>query len=167
MEANISKSRFVSRFGGIYENSPWVAEQAWDQGLDGSNVLALIDTMRWIVDQSGEDRKLTLLRAHPDLAGKLAVSGELTPASASEQAGAGLDQCSPEEFAAFQDLNETYKDRFRFPFILAVKGHDRTSILASFRKRIGNAADIEFQTAIEQVHRIARFRLETLATEQK
>lgn len=158
----MNKTAFLARYGGIYELSPWVAQAAWDQGLDGSDPVALADPMRFIVEESGYDRQITLLRAHPDLAGKLAVSGELTAESTSEQSGAGLDHCTAEEFAAFQDLNASYTDRFRFPFILAVKGHDRASILQTFRTRIDNVAADEFREALDQVHRIASFRLHAL-----
>lgn len=156
------RTTFLTRFGGIYEHSPWVAEAAWDQGLDGSDPLALVDPMRFIVESAGQDRQITLLRAHPDLAGKLSLA-DLTEDSASEQSGAGLDRCSPEELAEFQRLNDAYKDRFRFPFILAVKGHDRGSILEQFRRRIANTPDSEFREALNQVHHIARFRLEDIA----
>ena len=153
---------FVARFGGIYEHSPWVADTAFRQGMDGSDPLALIDVMRFIVERSGRESQITLLRAHPDLAGKLAIAGNLTPESTSEQAGAGLDQCTPAEFAEFQHLNTAYKDRFHFPFILAVRGHTRATILEQFRKRIENTPVREFRAALDQVHRIARFRIEAL-----
>jgi OHCU decarboxylase len=110
------------------------------------------------VDAAGHDEKLALLRAHPDLAGKLAV-GELTAASASEQAGAGLDRCTPEEFDRLQDLNARYKAKFGFPFIMAVKGRRRGEIIAAFGRRIENSPETEFETALAEVHRIALLRL--------
>jgi OHCU decarboxylase len=114
---------------------------------------------------AGADReaKFALIRAHPDLAGKAAVAGDLTADSASEQAGAGLDRCSPEEFARFQDLNAAYKGKFGFPFIIAVRGLGRTEILDAFERRIANDPEAEFATAIEQINRIARMRLAALA----
>ena len=157
-----TRADFVARYGGVYEHSPWVAETVWDSGLAPEDPRALPDIMRLIVDKAGHARQLTLLRAHPDLAGKLAVAGALTAASSAEQAGAGLDRCTPEEFAEFQTLNETYKERFAFPFILAVKGHDRASILDIFRRRVKNNPETEFREALEQVHRIAGFRLAAL-----
>lgn len=159
----MDKTTFLARFGGVYEHSPWVADAAWQQGLDGTYPTLLIDPMRLIVERAGRDRQLTLLRAHPDLAGKLAVAKELTAASSSEQAGAGLDQCTSSEFAEFQSLNDAYRDRFRFPFILAVKGHTRLSILEVFRTRVSNTPEAEFREALNQVHRIAAFRLEALS----
>lgn len=158
----MDKTAFMARYGGIYEHAPWVADAAWEQGMDGSEPLAMIDPMRLIVDRAGRDRQLTLLRAHPDLAGKLALAKDLTAESAAEQAGAGLDQCSPDELAEFQSLNDAYKDCFRFPFILAVKGHDRSSILQAFRKRLQNSPMREFRAALEQVHLIAKYRLKAL-----
>ena len=109
---------------------------------------------------------MALLRAHPDLAGKLAVEGELTAESTSEQAGAGLERCSPEEFEEFQRLNDAYTARFGFPFILAVKGYDRAGILAAFRRRVGHDRATELREALDQVHRIARLRLRALAGER-
>ena len=156
------KDTFISRFGGIYEHSPWVAEAAWDTGQTVADPLALGDAFRIIVEAAGHTRQITLLRAHPDLAGRLGLA-DLTAESSAEQQGAGLDCCTPGELSEFQSLNNAYKDRFGFPFILAVKGHDRASILDAFRRRVTNEADIEFREALDQVHRIAHFRLQALA----
>ncbi len=110
-------------------------------------------------DAADVDAQLAVLRAHPDLAGKLAVGEALTADSSAEQAGAGLDQCTAEEFERFQALNEDYKARFRFPFILAVRGLHRRDILAAFEARVGNDPDTERATAVAQVNRIAALRL--------
>lgn len=158
----MTRSGFVARYGGIYEHSPWVAEAVWDSGLTDDAPGPVGDAMRAVVDMAGHDRQLTLLRAHPDLAGRLAMAGALTDASRAEQAGAGLDRCTPGEFAEFQRLNTEYVARFRFPFILAVKGHTRETILAAFRARVANDIETEFAEALGQVHRIARFRLTAL-----
>ena len=159
--SGMNKEDFVETFGPVYEHSPWIAEQAWENGLDTSHDTAenLGAAMAAIVDASDRDAKLALLRAHPDLAGKLAVQGELTEQSTSEQAGAGLDQCTAEEFAEFQDLNERYKSGFGFPYILAVSGRGRVEILENFRSRINNSPDDEFAEALAQVHSIALIRL--------
>jgi 2-oxo-4-hydroxy-4-carboxy-5-ureidoimidazoline decarboxylase len=146
----MTRTEFVTRYGGIYEHSPWVAEAAFGRTGD------LAEIMSAVVDAAGADAQLGLLRAHPDLAGKLAM----TASSVSEQSGAGLDQCSPEEFAEFTALNDRYKSRFGFPFILAVRGLHRGEILENFRRRIGNDRDTEFTTAIAEVHKIAGFRLQ-------
>ncbi|MEI8633028.1 2-oxo-4-hydroxy-4-carboxy-5-ureidoimidazoline decarboxylase [Vibrio sp. PP-XX7] len=118
--------------------------------------------MQTIVDQSSDIEKLTLLRAHPDLAGKAALSGALTDASQSEQAGAGLDQCSAQELARFLHLNERYRDKFGFPFIMAVKGATKAQILAGFEARMLNGWQAEFERALHEVHKIAGFRLAAL-----
>jgi 2-oxo-4-hydroxy-4-carboxy-5-ureidoimidazoline decarboxylase len=116
--------------------------------------------MTAVVTAAPRDRQLELLRAHPDLAGRLAVAGALTPHSTSEQAGAGLDKCTAEEFARFTRLNDAYKAKFGFPFIMAVKGCARGEILAAFERRLNQDAASEFRTALDEVNRIALFRLQ-------
>jgi len=155
----------VAAFGGIYEHSPWAAEAVFDAGLEAADddPSRLADRMAAVVDQAGGDAQLALLRAHPELAGKLAVAGGLTAESTAEQASAGLDQCTPEEFAAFQALNEAYNAKFGFPFIIAVRGLTRQDILKAFSERVENDRRTEFATALAQVHRIARLRLAAMA----
>jgi OHCU decarboxylase len=106
--------------------------------------------------------QLALINAHPDLAGKAAVQGELTDASTSEQSGAGIHQCTAQEFARFTELNEAYKAKFAFPFIMAVKGSNRHQILAAFEERIHNSIEAEFARALAEINQIALFRLQTL-----
>ncbi|WP_426397849.1 2-oxo-4-hydroxy-4-carboxy-5-ureidoimidazoline decarboxylase [Ralstonia sp. R-29] len=154
-------AQFVQTLGGIYEHSPWVAEQAATQRPFAS-ADALTAAMRKAVDTAGEEALLKLVRAHPELAGKAAVRGELTAESTREQAGAGLDQCTPEEFARLQTLNQQYNEKFGFPFILAVRGYDRHGIIDNFSKRVQNDRDTELRTSLEQIHRIAGFRLADL-----
>ena len=162
--SQLDQAAFLARFAGVYEHSPWIAEQLYDAGLGPAQDTAegLQAALAEIVEAAGAERQLALLRAHPDLAGKLAVAGRLTAESSAEQAGAGLDQCTAEEFQRFQALNAAYKARFGFPFILAVAGRTRAEILAAFEARIGNDADREFRTALDQVHRIALMRLRQL-----
>lgn len=154
----------MDAFGGVYEHSPWVAERVPPEGLAGAPDIAaaLAGAMRRVVDGAGGDEQLALLRAHPDLAGRLGVGEGLTEASEGEQASAGLDRCTPGEFEEFQQLNTRYRERFGFPFILAVRGRSRGEILEAFRRRVGNDRDDEFAEALEQVHRIARLRLEAM-----
>jgi 2-oxo-4-hydroxy-4-carboxy-5-ureidoimidazoline decarboxylase len=161
----LDRAGFMARYGGVYEHSPWIAEAVWDAGAASDGVAALAGAMAARVEMAGAEAQLALLCAHPDLAGKLAVRGELTVASTSEQAGAELDRCSLEEFEEFQRLNTVYKAHFGFPLILAVKGHDRAGILEEFRRRAGNDRATEFREALNQVHRIARLRLQALAEE--
>ncbi len=161
----LNREGFLARYGGVYEHSPWIAGAVWDRGAASDDVETLAGAMAARVEAAAEEAKLALLRAHPDLAGKLAVRGELTAESTSEQAGAGLDRCSADEFAEFQQLNDAYKARFGFPFILAVKGHDRAGILDAFRRRVDHDRASELSEALAQVHRIARLRLQALAEE--
>jgi OHCU decarboxylase len=161
----IDRHAFVQAYGSIYERSPWVAEQVATAGLQPADdePAYLAHRMAQIVDAAGVDRQLALLRAHPELVGRIGLAQDMTHESTREQAGAGLDQCSPDEFQRFHDLNHAYGARFGFPFIIAVAGLDRAAILASFGQRIHHDRDTEFQTALAQVHRIARFRLDRMA----
>ena len=154
--SHMTKPEFLSRFGPVYEASPWVADGVWPDPPDDLEGLAA--AMAAVVDAAPRDLKLALIRAHPELASRT----KMADASVKEQAGAGLDQCSPAEFAAFQRLNEAYNARYGFPFIFAVKGASRADILAAFEARLGNDPETEFATAIAQIHRIARFRLAEL-----
>jgi 2-oxo-4-hydroxy-4-carboxy-5-ureidoimidazoline decarboxylase len=151
-----AKAEFVAKFGPIYEASPWVAEGAWPDPPTDREGLA--KAMAAVVDSAPRERKLALIRAHPELASR----ARMADASLKEQAGAGLDQCSPAEFEAFQRLNAAYNARFGFPFIFAVKGATRADILAAFEARLSNDPETEFETAIAQIHRIAGFRLADL-----
>lgn len=152
---------FLAQYGDIFEHSPWVAETSWKQGLttqhDDADVLA--DSMGAVLRNAEIDEQIAVIRAHPDLAGKAALAGELTQDSTREQAGAGLDQCTAAEFERFQRMNEAYQDKFGFPFVIAVKGLDRHAILAAFETRLENDSATERQTAIDQIIQIARFRL--------
>ena len=152
---------FVTAFGGVFEHSPWVAEHAFAAG-PFATVDELHAAMLRVLANAPHSEQLALLRAHPELAGKAAIRGELTVDSTSEQTGAGLDRCSPEEFAQITTLNANYNATFGFPFIIAVKGLDRAGILSEFARRSGQAPDVEFAEALRQVARITRFRLNAL-----
>lgn len=162
--SELERDPFIKYFGGVYEHSSWIAEQLWDGGLAPihNTIEGLQAAMMEVIEGAGFEPQLALLRAHPDLAGKLAVSGNLTKESTGEQASAGLDQCSPDEFAAFQSLNNRYKEKFGFPFILAVKGRSREEILENFKDRVDRDPLDEFEEALSQVHQIARLRLNDL-----
>jgi 2-oxo-4-hydroxy-4-carboxy-5-ureidoimidazoline decarboxylase len=149
---------FTDKLGAIFEHSPWVAERAAARRPFGS-VAELHAAMADVVRSASEDERLRLIRAHPELAGKAAVRGELTDESTREQKGAGLDQCNVEEFERMQDLNRRYNEKFGFPFVIAVKGHDRHSILRAFAERLENAPAAEAAECIEQIIRIGGFRL--------
>lgn len=158
----ISESGFIKDFGGLYEHSPWVAEAVWAdlQSARSIEIDVLQSRLKSVVDNSTDEQKLTLLLAHPELAGKAAIDGELTPESTDEQSRARLDLCSPEEFETFQQLNSEYNEKFKFPFIMAVRNSTREEILAAFQARLHNTPEQEFVTAIEQVHIIAALRLQ-------
>lgn len=158
---SLTRDAFVDRFGGVYEHSPWVAERTWDAGRvpDATTALALGLAMAETLAEASDEEKLGLIRAHPDLAGKAAVAGTLTQESTTEQASAGLDHCSPEEFARFQSLNAAYGAAFGFPFIMAVKFSNRTEILDAFDARLKHDVATEFETALQQINKIALIRL--------
>ena len=150
---------FAARFGDVAEASPWVAEAAF-----GSRPFpdreALVHAFAGAVRAASREKQLALLRAHPDLAGRAAVAGDMAQESRREQAGAGLDRLTTGEFARFHDLNARYRDRFGFPFIFAVKGATKEVILAAFETRIGNEREAEHVVALANVERILRFRIE-------
>jgi len=150
---------FVARFGDVAEHSTWVAEAA-ERRRPFADRDAMIAAFEAALSGAAPDAQLALIRAHPDLAGKAAIAGDLSDDSAREQAGAGLASLSAEEFARFTRLNDAYRARFGFPFIFAVKGATTQQILAAFAARLEHAPEAEFSTALEQVMRIFRFRIE-------
>ncbi len=162
--ASLSESEFLAMFGGIYEHSPWVAQRVWQSGLgnEANSLDGLAQTFAKTFLDATHDEQLQVILAHPDLAGKAAVRGELTEESSNEQAGAGIDQCSAEELAQFEQYNNRYKAQFNFPFIMAVKGSNRYEILKSFEVRLNNDSQAEFKTALQEINKIARFRLEAI-----
>ncbi|MEI7599427.1 MAG: 2-oxo-4-hydroxy-4-carboxy-5-ureidoimidazoline decarboxylase [Aestuariivirga sp.] len=151
----MSPKAFIEAFGDVAEHSPWVAREA-DASRPFANREALVKHFETAIRAANRDAQLALIRAHPDLATK----ARLTEDSTKEQAGAGLNALTAEEFARFTDLNARYKQRFGFPFIFAVKGATKHMILDSFEARVGNDEAVEFETALSQVCRIFRFRIE-------
>jgi len=155
----MDEAAFVAAFGDIAEHSPWVARAAYaNHPFAGHD--ALVAAFHGAVRGAGHPAQLALLREHPDLAGKAAIAGELAPESYNEQSGAGLDRMTAEEFALFTELNTRYRARHGIPFIRAVKGSTKEQIIAAFKERVENTPETEFQTALGQVERILRFRLE-------
>ncbi|WP_105414898.1 2-oxo-4-hydroxy-4-carboxy-5-ureidoimidazoline decarboxylase [Neorhizobium sp. T25_27] len=159
-----ARGDFIQMFGGVFEHSPFIAERAYDAGLMLVPLTSksVHDALTSIFRRASREERLGVLRAHPDLAGKLAIAGELTEDSKKEQEGAGLDRLSAEEHARFTELNAAYMEKFGFPFIIAVKGLTKDDILAAFEKRIHNTAEEEFDTATAQVEKIALLRLQSL-----
>lgn len=166
--SDLSKTDFVARYGGLYEHSPWIAASAWSAFADqtSTTLATLRAQFKTVVQEASKNQQLDLLRAHPELAGKAAVNGDLTAESTQEQSSARLDLCTQKEFNRFQELNKQYNEKFGFPFILAVRGRSRAEVLAAFEERVNNNAQVEFETALEQVHQIASLRLEALHSTQ-
>jgi len=154
----LDRDAFVARLGFLFEGSPWIAETTWESRPFASRDelhRALCATM----DSAPAERKVALIRAHPDLAGKAALAGELTPESTREQSSAGLDRLTPEEYARFSRLNASYRDTFGFPFVICAREHTKESILASFEARLRNDRQREIAAALAEVGKIARLRL--------
>ena len=153
--------RFTELYGSIFEHSPWIATRAHalELGPAHDSAIGLHNALTRIFRSASQPERLSVLQAHPDLAGKLAAAKALTPDSTQEQASAALDALTEAERATFQTLNTTYTTKHGFPFIIAVRDNTKASILAAFEARIANDTEAEFQTACGQVERIAELRL--------
>lgn len=162
--SGMDREAFVARFGGVFEHSPWIAEKAHGLELGPAHdcALGLHNALARVFRLAEAEDRLKVLRAHPDLAGKLAQARRLTPESTAEQASAGLDALTDAERARFEDLNARYTGRFGFPFIIAVRDHDKASILAAFERRLDNSPEDEVAEACRQVERIALHRLKEM-----
>ena len=143
----------------LFEHSPWVEERADARPSSGDRHA---DLMAVLYDAT-PDEQLALIRAHPELAGKAAIDGNLTQASAAEQSSAGLDRLTREEFDRFHALNAAYREHFDFPFIICVRLTDKAGIIAAMEQSLGNDRDTEIATALEQIGEIVRLRLEAMA----
>lgn len=150
---------FIAGFGDVAEHSPWVAERAAG-ARPFTDRDAVADAFAATLRGAARDERLAVLRAHPDLAGRAAVAGDLTESSRREQVGAGLDRLTSEQFERFTALNAAYRERFGIPFIFAVKGASAAMILAAFEERLGNGRKAELENATDNVCRIMRFRIE-------
>jgi 2-oxo-4-hydroxy-4-carboxy-5-ureidoimidazoline decarboxylase len=161
--SQLDQVEFVAALDGLFEHSPWVAQRAWRARPFASRA-QLFATLCDVLHEASGEELIALLRAHPELAGKAAVRGELTEASTREQASARLDACTPAEFERLQQLNAAYQEKFGFPFIIAVRGLDRAQIVAHFSARLHNDNETEFREALRQIERIAALRLEERVT---
>ena len=160
----LDRAGFSAALGQLFEHSPWVAAETWARrpfADRGQLLAALLDTL----GEAAPEAQLGLIRAHPDLAGKLARAGALTSQSAREQAGAGLDRLSDEEFERFHALNTAYREKFGFPFIICVRANDKAAILAAFTRRLPRDGDSERAEALRQIGEIVRYRLDDLIGE--
>ena len=153
----IPETEFVSSLGAIFEHSPWVAAAVASQ-RPFSSLERLHGAMVSVVQNSSLETQLELIRAHPDLGAKLKMSEQ----SISEQSGLGLDRLNPDEFERFSSLNSAYRQKFYFPFIIAVRNHSKQSVLAQFNTRLENSLELEIRAALEQIAMIAKFRLNDL-----
>lgn len=162
--SQLDRAEFVARYGSIFEHSSWIAERAWEAEMGPANdtAIGLNFVLRNQFRMATPEERLAVLKAHPDLAGKLATAKRLTAASTAEQASAGLDALTDDERNRFTALNSAYVEKFGFPFIIAVRDHSKQSILENFETRIANTAAEEFATACAQVERIALLRLQAI-----
>jgi 2-oxo-4-hydroxy-4-carboxy-5-ureidoimidazoline decarboxylase len=154
----MDRQTFVETLGGVFEDSPWVAERAWDERPYPS-VAGLHRAMTDVVRRARPDERVALLRAHPDLGGRLAREGALSPFSAAEQGRLELDRLSDAEVQRFDRLNAAYRARFGFPFIICVRNRTRQSVLEAFERRLGHPVAEEIDKALDEVFEIVRHRL--------
>ena len=153
----MSQEEFTKALGEIWEDTPEIAQQSW-QAKPFANVESLYQEMVAVVNKMNDEEQLALIKAHPDLGSK----AKMAEASVQEQAGVGLDRLSEAEYQRFQTLNQAYKDKFGFPFIVAVKYHTKETILEAFETRLENNLDQEKQQALTEISKIARIRLDSL-----
>lgn len=160
----LDRAAFARTFGQVFEHSPWIALAAFDAGLpaDADRAAGLHRALCAVLRRASDEQKRALIDAHPDLAGRLAVAQALTADSTREQASAGLDRLTPEELERFTALNDAYRAKFCFPFIMAVKGRSKAEILEAFERRLGHDEATEVGAALEQIERIALLRLEDM-----
>ena len=155
--------KIINLLKGIYEHSAWVPEKLLSENISEIKTKEELELMmKKIVDNSTETEKLNLIKAHPELGKKLQKKEKLTKFSKEEQKSAGLNQCSDEEFEILTNLNNTYRSKFEFPFILAVKGLNKNQIIDNMKKRVNNLKSVEFETAINEIHKIAQLRIKDL-----
>lgn len=154
----LDQESFVARFGSLFEHSPWVAEEAW-KSRPFESIKGMWRALEDAVYFAPRERQLDLIRAHPDLAGKAAVAGELTQESAREQALAGLARLSPGEFEVFTRVNREYREKFDLPMVVCVREHTKESIMENVQSRLENSRDEEIRTALAEISEISHHRL--------
>ena len=158
---NLGCESFAKKIGPVFEHSPWIAEAAWLK-RPFANLESLHRALCETVINSGAEKRLALIRAHPDLVGKLALAGQLTTESINEQASAGLNKLSLEEIDLFQKQNVAYENKFGFPFVICARLNKKEAILAGFERRLKNSREQEIKTALEEIFKIAELRLQDL-----
>ena len=157
----VSEDEFVKAVGPVFEHSPWIAERAWAKKPFASAENLHFQLCATVKD-SGVAKQLALIRAHPDLVGRLALTGQLTKESTGEQANAGLDKLSPAEIILFQNHNAAYQEKFGFPFVICARLNKKSAILAGFERRLKNSREQEIQAALAEIFKIAELRLRDL-----
>lgn len=155
---SLDQRQFVEALGSLFEGSPWIAEEAW-RARPFTDIADLHHALCRVMYDAPTEQKLSLIRAHPDLVGKAALAGTLTPESTREQASAGLDNLTQEEVATFTRLNNAYHSRFGFPFVICARENKKESILSGFDARLHNSHEEEIQTALDEIAKIANLRL--------
>lgn len=160
-QVQATEASFVRIIGPAFEHSPWIAEATWAKRPFAS-VDELHTALCRTVAEAGEEKQLALIRAHPDLVGRLALAGELTRESTHEQTSAGLDRLTPEEVAQFQQNNAAYQEKFGFPFVICARLNKKDAILSGFRVRLYHTREQEIATALSEIGKIARLRLEDI-----
>jgi 2-oxo-4-hydroxy-4-carboxy-5-ureidoimidazoline decarboxylase len=158
----LDQDDFIKELSMLFEGPPWIVAQAW-HARPFTSLGHLHQALCAVMYKAPVEQQVALLRAHPDLVGRAALAGTLTPASTSEQATAGLDRLSPGEIAAFSRLNQAYRDRFGFPFVICARENKKDSILAGFDARLHNSREQEIEIALGEVAKICYFRLSDLA----
>jgi 2-oxo-4-hydroxy-4-carboxy-5-ureidoimidazoline decarboxylase len=158
MAGTETREAFLDRFGQVAEHSPWVAEAAWHEG-PFATIDQVVEAFGKAIATAPREDLVTLIRAHPDLAGTAAIAGEVGPESAAEQASIGLDRLTPEDFARFTNLNATYRARFGFPFIICVREHTVEQVLDQFERRLAHDESREVQTATDEITKIVALRI--------
>jgi OHCU decarboxylase len=158
---SLSREEFVHIIGPVFEHSPWIAEATWPK-RPFANLENLHRALCETVQRAGEENQLALIRAHPDLVGRAALAGTITPQSTSEQASAGLGKLTPEEIETFQKSNAAYREKFGFPFVICARLNKKEAILDGFRIRLNHSREEEIKTALAEISKIAELRLQDL-----
>ena len=161
---SLDVDNFVARLGFLFEGSPWIAARAW-HARPFTSFEHLHRSLCEVMNGSTTDEKVALIRAHPDLVGQAARAGTLTPESAGEQSSAGLDRLSPKDIVTFERLNQAYKERFGFPFVICARENRKDTILEGFAARLSNSSSTEIEIALHEIAKIAYLRMTDVVTE--
>ncbi len=162
----LDQEQFVAVLGMLFEGPPWIATQSWHARPFATRT-QLYQTLCDVMYNASLEQQIALLQAHPDLVGRAALAGTLTPASTNEQASAGLNKLSPEEITTFTQLNQTYQNRFGFPFVICARENKKDSILTGFSTRLHHSRTQEIEVALAEVAKICFFRLQDTVPQEE